>query len=108
MADDLNAMTVAELDDFAEANGVDPYPWSGNKAEKIAALETAGFGTPAPVEFKFQLKDDWFASSGAEEKSGSFMAGGDAIDLSGGDVFTTDDPQIAAGLRDLPFLEEAS
>lgn len=48
----LSDLKVAELDELADANTVEDYPSSGNKAEKVAALEGAGVtapNTPAPA-----------------------------------------------------------
>jgi hypothetical protein len=109
VADELDALTVAELDDLAEANDVDGYPWSGNKPQKIAALEAAGLGTSTPQSaptVTFALNDAYFADAEPEDVCASFMAGPDAVELAAGDTFATDDPQIAAGLRYLEFLQE--
>lgn len=108
---------VPELDDLAAANDVADYPSSGNKSEKIAALEAAGIGPQPTKVFKLRLRQDFFtekhpASEAADDDTeqeavASFMVGGKSITLEGDEVFTTHDQRVAAGLRDLPFLEEA-
>jgi hypothetical protein len=40
--EELDTLTVAELDEVAAENDVEDYPKSGNKAEKLAALKAAG------------------------------------------------------------------
>ena len=59
----------------------------------------------APPEYTFRLKRDWFDKD--VEPTASFQAGWEAVELSGDATFKTEDPQIALGLRDLPFLESA-
>jgi len=120
VADDLKALDdhlVAELDDLASVNEVADYPSSGNKAEKIAALEAAGVGPQPTQVFKLQLRPEFFTeknpvsqSADAEgeevEATASFMANGKAITLEGDEVYTTHDRRLAAGLAELPFLQE--
>jgi hypothetical protein len=43
----LDALSVEHLDRLAEANDLEDYPQSGNKSEKIAALEAAAVGLPS-------------------------------------------------------------
>lgn len=45
-ADGLDSKTIAELDELADDDGVEDYPRSGTKAEKVAALRAnAGAGS---------------------------------------------------------------
>jgi hypothetical protein len=108
VADELKPLDdhlVAELDDLATANEVADYPASGNKAEKVAALEAAGIGPQPTVVFKLQLRQDFFDED--TEAVASFMAATKAVTLEGDEVFTTHDRSLFYGLRDLPFLEVA-
>lgn len=98
--------TVAELDALAEEHNVIDYPVDGVKADKMAALEAAGIAVdsvePATV-YSFRLKDD------VEGGVASFMADGRAVDLSAENPeFETTDRSVAAGLRDVWFLEEVT
>ena len=98
--------TVAELDALAE--GLEGYPASGNKAEKVAALEAAGLIETQHV-YRLGLRVEYFDEG--VEPTASFMvseAGGPAraVELSGDEVFETSDRSTWLGLRDLPFLED--
>lgn len=46
----LSDLKVAELDELAAANDVEDYPSSGNKDDKVAALEGAGVTEPTTDE----------------------------------------------------------
>lgn len=119
MADELKPLEdhlVAELDDLAAANEVADYPSSGNKSEKVAALEAAGIGPQPTQVYKLQLRQEFFTEKHPASQSdddpddvteavASFMAGQKAVTLEGDEVFTTHDQRLFAGLRDLPFLE---
>lgn len=100
--------TVAELDALAE--GLEGYPASGNKAEKIAALEEAGL-IEKHVTYRLGLREDFFDEG--VEPTASFMVSEEggaprAVELSGDEVFETSDHAVWLGLRELPFLEEVS
>jgi len=114
-------MTVADLDALAAANGVQ-FDSGANKADKIAALEAAGFGdepdapevapeaapedAPAePESYSVRLKQDWFEEG--VEAVGSFQAGDENVTLTGNDTFDTTDRQVWMGVRDIPWLEDA-
>jgi hypothetical protein len=121
VADELKPLEdhlVAELDDLAASNEVADYPSSGNKAEKVAALEAAGIGPQPTVVYRLQLRQDYFegkphpASESAPvpddqptEAVASFMADTKSVTLTGDEVFSTHDRSLFYGLRDLPFLE---
>jgi hypothetical protein len=105
MADEkaLQDHTVAELDELAA--GVEDYPASGNKAEKIAALEAAGVtGTPL-VLYRLRLRTSFFDEG--VEPTASFQASGQAVELDADNpVYETADRSLWLGLRDLPFLDD--
>lgn len=111
MADEkaLQDHTVAELDELALVHELEAYPSSGNKAEKIEALEEAGVTGSPLVVYRFQLREDYFDEG--VEATGSFMVSeppkpSRAVNLDAGEVFSTSDRSVAVGLRDVPFLEE--
>jgi hypothetical protein len=100
---------VAELDELAEANAVEDYPASGNKAEKVAALEAAGLLEVGPTVYRLQLREDFFDEG--VTPTGSFTVSepprpNRSVNLALGQVFETTDRATWLGLRDLPFLEE--
>ncbi len=107
---ELSEHTVAELDALAEEHDVEA---TGTKAEKVAALEAAGVSAPEeePEQWSFQLRADYFDEG--VTPTASFMVSEPpkpprAVELADGQVYTTADRNTAAGLRDIPFLEEVA
>lgn len=107
MADDTH--TVAELDELAEANAVADYPASGNKAEKVAALQAAGLLEAAATAYRLQLRESFFdegVTPTADFTVSEPPHPNRSVHLVLGQVFETADRATWLGLRDLPFLEE--
>ena len=107
-------MTVTQLDELAALNDVADYPTSGNKAEKVAALEAAGIALEVVESYGLRLRPAFFdtkhpasesADSPAPDMVASFQAGWEAVTLEGDEVWTTTDRQLFEGLKGLPFLE---
>lgn len=97
----LNSLTVARLDELAAQHGVSDYPADGLKADKVEALEEA-------LGVDYEAPDDaptWSVSAADGYNGAQFQAGNQHVELEGDDVYTTSDPNLAAGLRDVPFLK---
>lgn len=97
----LSDLTVAKLDELAEAHDLDGYPAGGNKAEKVAFLDANDVEPAAAEETVYRLR----LVEG--QAPAHFMADGKAVELTDDDpVFETTDRWAYLGLRDLPFLVE--
>lgn len=96
----LSSLTVARLDELASEHGVADYPADGLKADKVEALEEA-----LGADYTVEDGPSWTVSLASGYNGAQFQAGVALISLEGSETYTTSDGALAAGLRDVPFLE---